>query len=54
MKEWSDGYEDLKAIPFSFAVEFNDGEPVSMYTDSEAEKVRFHFYGGAESDVNAV
>ncbi|KAF7370740.1 ADF-H domain-containing protein [Mycena sanguinolenta] len=41
LREWNEGYEDLKAIPFSFAVEFNDGrEPWSMFSDSEEEKFK--------------
>ncbi|KAJ7245139.1 hypothetical protein B0H12DRAFT_1127941 [Mycena haematopus] len=41
LREWNEGYEDLKAIPFSFAVEFNDGrEPWSMFSDSEEEKYK--------------
>ncbi|KAJ7504542.1 hypothetical protein B0H11DRAFT_1982831 [Mycena galericulata] len=41
LREWNEGYEDLKAIPFSFAVEFNgDREPWSMYSDSEEEKYK--------------
>ena len=41
LKEWYEGcYEDLEAIAFSFVVEFKDGrEPISMYADSEEEKV---------------
>ena len=41
LKEWYEGcYEDLEAIAFSLVVEFKDGrEPMSMYTDSEEEKV---------------
>ncbi|KAJ7760407.1 hypothetical protein B0H16DRAFT_1719909 [Mycena metata] len=39
LREWNEGYEDLKAIPFSFAVEFNgEREPWSMFSDSEEEK----------------
>ena len=40
-KEWYEGcYEDLRAIAFSFVVEFKNGrEPISMYADSEEEKV---------------
>jgi len=41
LREWSEGYEDLKAIPFSFAVEFNgEREPWSMFTDSDEEKYK--------------
>ncbi|KAJ7077893.1 hypothetical protein B0H15DRAFT_861330 [Mycena belliarum] len=41
LREWNEGYEDLKAIPFSFAVEFNgEREPWSMYSDSEEEKYK--------------
>lgn len=36
--EWSDGYEELRAIPYSFAVEFKDGNVWSLFTDSEHEK----------------
>ena len=44
LREWNEGYEDLKAIPFSFAVEFNgEREPWSMFSDSEEEKVCFAF-----------
>jgi len=40
LKEWYEGYEDLGAIAFSFVVEFKNGqEPLSMYADSEEEKV---------------
>ncbi|GLB43431.1 hypothetical protein LshimejAT787_1303320 [Lyophyllum shimeji] len=41
LKEWSDGYEDLEAIPYSFAIEFNDGHGHwSMFSDSEEEKYK--------------
>ncbi|KAJ7449555.1 hypothetical protein FB451DRAFT_1287278 [Mycena latifolia] len=41
LREWNEGYEDLKAIPFSFAVEFNgEREPWSMFSDSEEEKYK--------------
>lgn len=40
LREWNEGYEDLKAIPHSFAIEFKDGRsPWSMYSDSEEDKV---------------
>ena len=39
LKEWSDGYEALEAIPFSFVIEFKDGGVWSLYSDSEEEKV---------------
>lgn len=46
LREWNEGYEDLKAIPFSFAVEFlGDREPWSMFSDSEEEKVGVLFWG---------
>ncbi|TFK71627.1 hypothetical protein BDN72DRAFT_837346 [Pluteus cervinus] len=39
--EWNQGYEELKAIPHSFAVEFQeDGFYWSMYADSEEDKVK--------------
>ncbi|KAJ7155567.1 hypothetical protein C8R43DRAFT_1000438 [Mycena crocata] len=41
LREWNEGYEDLKAIPFSFAVEFTGArEPWSMFSDSEEEKYK--------------
>ena len=43
LREWQEGYEELEAIPYSFAIEFkdfsNDWGTWSMYTDSEEEKV---------------
>ncbi|KAF9457201.1 hypothetical protein BDZ94DRAFT_1326449 [Collybia nuda] len=41
LREWNEGYEDLEAIPHSFAVEFKDGQKWwSMYADSEEEKYK--------------
>ncbi|KAF9449948.1 hypothetical protein P691DRAFT_758611 [Macrolepiota fuliginosa MF-IS2] len=40
LKEPKDGYEDLKAIPFSFAIEFHDRAPWAMFADSEEEKFK--------------
>jgi hypothetical protein len=44
LKEWHEGYEELEAIPNSFAIEFKDGQGSwSMFSDSEEEKVNlFH------------
>lgn len=41
IKEWHEGYEELKAIPHSFALEFKDRnkDTWSLYADSEADKV---------------
>lgn len=39
LKEPKDGYEDLEAIPFSFAIEFHDRGAWSVFADSEEEKV---------------
>jgi flagellar biosynthesis GTPase FlhF len=39
LKEWSDGYEDLEAIPFSFVIEFHD-QTWSVFADSEDDKFR--------------
>lgn len=41
LKEPQEGYEDLAAIPYSFAVEFGGRPPWSMFADSEDEKVCF-------------
>ncbi|KAJ7695178.1 hypothetical protein B0H17DRAFT_1329808 [Mycena rosella] len=41
LREWNEGYEDLKAIPFAFAVEFSGArEAWSMFSDSEEEKYK--------------
>nr|GAT42990.1 predicted protein [Mycena chlorophos] len=41
LREWYEGFEDLKAIPYSFAVEFKgDREPWAMFTDSEDDKYK--------------
>ncbi|KAF7294438.1 ADF-H domain-containing protein [Mycena kentingensis (nom. inval.)] len=41
LREWYDGYEDLKAIPFSFAVEFKgERSPWAMFTDNEDDKYK--------------
>ena len=42
VKEPYEGYDELEAIPHSFAVEFTDGEAAwSMFSDFEDDKVRF-------------
>lgn len=42
LREWDEGFEDLEAIPHSFAIEFTDGRgPWAMFADSEEEKVCF-------------
>ncbi|KAJ7583681.1 hypothetical protein C8J56DRAFT_954690 [Mycena floridula] len=39
LREWDEGYEELKALPHSFALEFKDRRgPWAMYTDTEEEK----------------
>jgi len=39
VKEWSDGFEELRAMPHSFAVVFSGSqESLSAYTDSSREK----------------
>ncbi|KIY43657.1 hypothetical protein FISHEDRAFT_68065 [Fistulina hepatica ATCC 64428] len=41
LKEWNEGYEELRAIPHSFAIEFLDGrEPWSLFLDTEEEKFK--------------
>lgn len=51
VREWYEGFEELKAIPNSFAMEYKDGrESCAVYTDSEEEKTRLlgilYFGGG--------
>ncbi|KAF9234017.1 hypothetical protein BU15DRAFT_79525 [Melanogaster broomeanus] len=36
--EWYEGFEELEAIPHSFAVKFIDGQSWLMYADTEEEK----------------
>ncbi|OCH91035.1 hypothetical protein OBBRIDRAFT_887284 [Obba rivulosa] len=39
VREWQDGYEELEAVPHSFAVEFTDGgRPWCMFTDAAEDK----------------
>jgi MAP7 domain-containing protein 1 len=39
LREWFEGYEELKAIPHSFAIQFRDGQGSwSVFSDSEEEK----------------
>ncbi|KAF5383584.1 hypothetical protein D9615_003705 [Tricholomella constricta] len=41
LREWNEGYEDLEAIPHSFAIEFKDEYGHwSMFSDSEEEKYK--------------
>ena len=56
IKEPDEGYEELSAIPHSFAVEFtHDDGPWSMFADSAEDKVSFMFHTESlcsESDIN--
>ena len=38
--EWYEGFEELEAIPHSFAVKFIDGRAWLMYADTEQDKAR--------------
>ena len=38
IKEWNQGYDDLRAIPHSFAIEFMDEPAWMMFADSEEDK----------------
>ncbi|KIJ55461.1 hypothetical protein M422DRAFT_24036 [Sphaerobolus stellatus SS14] len=38
LKEWSEGYEELEAIPNSFAVELRDDSPWLFFADSSEDK----------------
>lgn len=43
VREWQDGFEELKSIPTSFAIEFNDGQgPWCMFTDTDEDKVSIY------------
>ncbi|KDQ61634.1 hypothetical protein JAAARDRAFT_517134 [Jaapia argillacea MUCL 33604] len=39
VKEWDEGYEELRSVTHSFAIEFLGEEAWRMYTESEADKV---------------
>lgn len=40
LREPTEGFEELKAIRYSFAIQFKDGrDPWAMYGDTEEEKV---------------
>ena len=58
IKEPDEGYEELSAIPHSFAVEFtHDDGPWSMFADSAEDKVCFMFHTESlcsESDINRI
>ena len=43
LREWNEGYEELKAIPHSFAVEFKDDRRPTweVYCDTDEDKVCF-------------
>jgi MAP7 domain-containing protein 1 len=38
VKEWNQGYDDLRAIPHSWAVEFYDEPAWLFFADSEEDK----------------
>ena len=40
IREPSEGYDELEAIPHSFAVEFEDDGPWSFFADSADDKVK--------------
>lgn len=38
--EWYEGFEELEAIPHSFAIKFVDGSIWLLYADTEQDKAR--------------
>ncbi|KAL0953463.1 hypothetical protein HGRIS_004695 [Hohenbuehelia grisea] len=55
LREWDQGYDELEAIPHSFAVEFfDDRSPWSLFADTEEEKFKlmglFHFAAGLTNE----
>lgn len=40
LREWHEGYDELEAIPNSFAVELEDDAPCLFFADSAEDKVR--------------
>lgn len=49
--EWYEGFEELEAIPHSFAVKFVDGRTWLMYADTEQDKVAFNSYPNIQYTV---
>lgn len=44
IKEWYEGFEELRSIPHAFALCFTNGEPsIMLFSDSAPEKVPFLF-----------
>jgi hypothetical protein len=40
IKEWYEGFEELRSIPHAFALDFANGEPpIMLFSDSAPEKV---------------
>ena len=40
VKEWYEGFEELRSIPYAFALDFANGEPpIMLFSDSAPEKV---------------
>jgi hypothetical protein len=39
LREWHEGYDELEAIPNSFAVELKDDAPSLFFADSAEDKV---------------
>jgi hypothetical protein len=39
LREWHEGYDELEAIPNSFAVELQDDAPCLFFADSAEDKV---------------
>jgi len=40
IKEWYEGFEELRSIPYAFALVFaNDESPIMLFSDSATERV---------------
>jgi hypothetical protein len=45
VKEWYEGFEELRSIPHSFALVLSNGEPpVMFFSDTAPEKVWWFIY----------
>ena len=43
IKEWYEGFEELRSIPHAFALCFTNGEPpIALFSDTAPEKVPSH------------
>lgn len=53
IKEWYEGFEEIRSIPHAFALCFTNGEPpIMLFSDSAPEKVPSFFVVIAVADFH--